>query len=489
MIGVCFGTPEEEENYGALLLAVPGDKIYDSTAESIDDVMSSLAVGGLTAFSADPESHLVLHASDPSLVGKNILDLGLPETALSSGCQDFFNIDQKPYYVECEELDSAFYFYAADQANLYKGIGMQAVYTSAAAAVLFAILAVFLLIGYGKFFAVWSDVGEELKDEDDEVLISGIRRKYSLDPSKRWRPDAIVHGIHSPFRTASFVVAVLLVTAILFLGTRLIFSGSGSGDSLIVYIIRGNWTKGVNLFAFTSILIRLCEVLIAVVLIKLLLHLVSSALGTKGETICRLLTNLTSYCGVLFFVYFALYDLGFQPNTLLASLGLLSFAVSLGAKDLITDVIAGLSIVFEGEYQVGDIIDVGGYRGEVLEIGVRTTKLKGSGGNIKIISNRDIKNVINMTRLNSWCPLDVSVSSDQPLNTIEDLLRAQLPVIGKSIPEIVSGPFYKGVTAMGRGTVTLSIVAECNEGDYFTIQRNLNRAVQELFEQNGIKIM
>ena len=42
---------------------------------------------------------------------------------------------------------------------------------------------------------------------------------------------------------------------------------------------------------------------------------------------------------------------------------------------------------------------------------------------------------------------------------------------------------------MGRGTVTLSIVAECNEGDYFTIQRNLNRAVQELFEQNGIKIM
>jgi hypothetical protein len=66
-----------------------------------------------------------------------------------------------------------------------------------------------------------------------------------------------VHGIHSPFRTASFVVAVLLVTAILFLGTRLIFSGSGSGDSLIAYIIRGNWTKGVNLFAFTSILIRM----------------------------------------------------------------------------------------------------------------------------------------------------------------------------------------------------------------------------------------
>ena len=74
MIGVCFGTPEEEENYGALLLAVPGDKIYDTAVESIDDVMSSLAVGGLTAFSVDSETHLILHASDPSFVGKKLGD-------------------------------------------------------------------------------------------------------------------------------------------------------------------------------------------------------------------------------------------------------------------------------------------------------------------------------------------------------------------------------------------------------------------------------
>ena len=139
----------------------------------------------------------------------------------------------------------------------------------------------------------------------------------------------------------------------------------------------------------------------------------------------------------------------------------MSFAVSLGAKDLITDIIAGLSIVFEGEYQVGDIIDVGGYRGEVLEIGVRTTKLEGRGGNIKIISNRDIKNVINMTRMNSWYPLEVSISADQPIDMVEALLREQLPLIGDTIPEILSGPYYKGVISIGKGIVTLSIIAEC----------------------------
>ena len=120
---------------------------------------------------------------------------------------------------------------------------------------------------------------------------------------------------------------------------------------------------------------------------------------------------------------------------------------------------------------------------------MRTTKLEGKGGNIKIIANRDVKNVINMTRMNSWYPLDINISSDQPLADIEALLYEQLPRIGKEIPEVVSGPFYQGITSLGKGTMTLSITAECNEADYFTVQRALNRAVQELFEEKEIKLL
>ncbi|MBQ1792806.1 MAG: hypothetical protein II008_21735 [Oscillospiraceae bacterium] len=65
----------------------------------------------------------------------------------------------------------------------------------------------------------------------------------------------------------------------------------------------------------------------------------------------------------------------------------------------------------------------------------------------------------------------------------------RLPEIGKSIPEILSGPTYKGIVSMGKGTVTLSIIAECNESDYYKVQRALNHALQRLFEENGIRIM
>ena len=489
MIGAGYGKPEEGENYKALLIAVPGERIYDSTPESIDDVMTFLTAGRMTAFSVDPETHLVLHASKPSLVGKNAVDLGLPEKALHAGCRDFFTIDGKPVYVECEEIDSVLYYYTANQADIYSGIWKYSAILTVVAALLLIILAVFLLSGYGKFFAAWSEIGETLRDEEEEIQLSGGRRKHSRDPSMRWKLKIDSHRIHAPFHYARIISTVLLVISVVLLGAGIVVSGTGSEESLLRFIVRGQWTKGVNLFAITSILILFFEVMIVVGAIKILLRLISSALGTKGETICRLLISLANYGGIIFFAYYSLYYLGFQPGTLLASLGLLSFAVSLGAKDLITDIIAGLSIVFEGEYQVGDIIEVGGYRGEVLEIGVRTTKLEGQGGNIKIISNRDIKNVVNMTRLNSWCTLEVSITADATLDQVENLLREQLPHIGESISQIVNGPFYKGVVSMGRGAVTLSIVAECNEGDYYSVQRSLNRAIQELFVEHEIKIL
>lgn len=102
----------------------------------------------------------------------------------------------------------------------------------------------------------------------------------------------------------------------------------------------------------------------------------------------------------------------------------------------------------------------------VEEIGVRSTKLEGRGGNIRVISNQHVRNLTNMTRLNSWYPVEITISADQPLETVEELLEKELPAIGKRIGEIVSGPFYKGVVSFGDGQLTLSVIAECSEKNY-----------------------
>ena len=488
LIGASYGRSGERGKYKAVLAAVPGEKIYYQTDEEINSILSSLVEKDMTAYSVDPETRLILHASDEQLIGKNAVDMGLPEQALTDGYRDFFTMGGVSWFGECEKMGAELYMYAAKQSSIFVRVAEQSLLAAGAALLLLSILGVYLCSGYRAFFTKWAKTGEIMTDQTDEVMLSGGRLKFSIDPSRRWRLNSYDVGIQMPFMIAKLVMELFFIVFLIVMGVRLMISSGDDGTSLLSYIMNGRWSKGVNLFAFTSILILFGEITVISEVIRLLLYLISGALGTRGETVCRLLSNLVRYVGVIAFVYFALYDLGFRPDALLASLGLLSFAISLGAKDLIADIIAGLSIVFEGTYQVGDIIDVGGYRGEVLEIGVRSTKIEGRGGNIKIIDNQDIKNVINLTRKTSWCALEISIPSSQPLHEVEAMLREQLPQIGKANQEVISGPFYKGIIALGRGSVTLSIIAECNEADIHSVQRWMYHTIQDLFSEKGIPL-
>ena len=152
------------------------------------------------------------------------------------------------------------------------------------------------------------------------------------------------------------------------------------------------------------------------------------------------------------------------------------------------DILAGISIVFEGEFQVGDIIDVAGYKGVVQEISVRSTKVIGQGDNVKIISNNDIKNVINMTRLNSWYPLNISVPITEPLLKVEEILTRELLEIGKKNNCIIGDPFYKGVETLSGGSMTLLILTECKEYDYDKVKRFINRELRIVFEREDIEL-
>jgi small conductance mechanosensitive channel len=244
-----------------------------------------------------------------------------------------------------------------------------------------------------------------------------------------------------------------------------------------------------NLFSFTSILILFAQVVVVVAILKILLRIITSPMGTKGETFRRLGLNLLTYAGMIFFVYMALFNLGVNIGALIASLSLPAFALSLGAKDLITDVLAGVSIVFDGEFKVGDVVEIGGFSGDVLEIGVRTTKLLGKGDNIKIISNRDIKDVINKSRRISFYVLKVKISTiDNNVKDVEKMLKEELPKLHDQIPGCVVGPLYWGITERGFNFATMQIAAKFEQQNYLKVKLAVNRLIPDLFEEKGLRI-
>lgn len=74
-----------------------------------------------------------------------------------------------------------------------------------------------------------------------------------------------------------------------------------------------------------------------------------------------------------------------------ASVGVLALIVGFSAESLIADMVTGLFMLFENQYNVGDIVEVGGFRGTVTCIGLRTTCITDSSDNIKIVNNSDMQ--------------------------------------------------------------------------------------------------
>ncbi len=260
------------------------------------------------------------------------------------------------------------------------------------------------------------------------------------------------------------------------------------GMAIIPYVLNGGWTRGFNLFALTRIVILIGLVVLILLGMQALLSVLCGILETKGETICRLTCSLLRYVIIIVGLFYSLEALGFDTTTLLASLGIFSLAVSLGAKDMVADVLSGIMIVFSGEYQIGDIVEIAGFRGRVWGIGVRSTTIVNKDGNMKNISNRNVSNVMNLSRLNSRYNLNISVPYDQPLDKIKEMLDSELPAIGRGIDDIADGPVYVGVTNMESGYVTLGFYAECAEEDMDKVRNKMNTAVKALFEKHQIPI-
>jgi len=119
--------------------------------------------------------------------------------------------------------------------------------------------------------------------------------------------------------------------------------------------------------------------------------------GLDGEKRKRIQTLTSTIGGTLRLVIWlltfliVLSELGINIGPILASLGLVGFAVSMAAKDILSDFISGIFVLLEDQYHVGDKIKVGNLEGEVVEFNLRRTIIKDENGVFHLIPNSQIK--------------------------------------------------------------------------------------------------
>ena len=129
------------------------------------------------------------------------------------------------------------------------------------------------------------------------------------------------------------------------------------------------------------LLLFICESIISFVL-----ELLKPRLN-RSRTMISLAKNILRYAVILIAICVILSMFSVDIGTILAGLGIIALIIGFGAESLIADVVTGLFILIDNQYNVGDIIEINGFRGTVTDVSVRTTVLTDVGGNVKILDN------------------------------------------------------------------------------------------------------
>jgi len=235
-------------------------------------------------------------------------------------------------------------------------------------------------------------------------------------------------------------------------------------------------------------IITLCGGLLVGKLASFITLIGEKSKNNKTKTTILLLGNVAKYASAIAVIFIALAQWGIDTTAIATGAGVVTLIVGLGCQSMISDIVAGIFILFEGDIQVGDVIVVNGWRGTVLSIGLRRTQLIDSVGNVNIINNASITNVVNNTRELSIAVCEVGIEYDESIERVEKILKDNLSVMKEHIPAIVQGPFYQGVSSLGDSAVMIKIIAKVKEPDKFQTERDLNREIKLIFDANKVNI-
>ena len=286
-----------------------------------------------------------------------------------------------------------------------------------------------------------------------------------------------------------FLVALLLLGFVVFAG-QTDYLGPISADlraefsALYVRSAGGYQLTAAKLLAAVGVL---CLIYLVCRILRLLLKLFSRSARTR--TVNELVGSIITYLAVILGIVWALTILGLDPTAAFASLGIVTLIVGFAAQRLIEDVISGLFIVLEGQYNVGDIIILDDFRGTVKRIGVRTTTVVDLGGNYKVVNNSDIRNFQNRSKALSLAVSEIGISYEEDIPRVEAILTEALPEIYERNQDVFADvPDYMGVEDLADSAVVLRVTVACREQNVFVARRRLNRELRLLFAKHDIGI-
>jgi small conductance mechanosensitive channel len=193
---------------------------------------------------------------------------------------------------------------------------------------------------------------------------------------------------------------------------------------------------------------------------------------------------------ILFFVVIiaSMANFGIDVSSLLAGLGIAGAILGLAFQDFVKDIIAGFSIITENQYEVGDLIEVGDFKGRVTAVGLKTTRIRDYRGKVKIISNRNISELINWSRHDTLAEVKVSASYENDPDQVLDVLEKVKAELDNTMEEMTGEIRIFPMSDMEESAIKYTIQCPCKSYKHFAVQRAIRHEVYKAFKANKIKI-
>ena len=208
----------------------------------------------------------------------------------------------------------------------------------------------------------------------------------------------------------------------------------------------------------------------------------------RVNTIKILFTNICKYVLIFIGIIVFLNALGIDTTSLLAGLGVVGVVVGLSLQDILKDFFAGIFFIIENQFQVGDTIEIGDFKGEVISLGLKTTRIKKYTGEIKIISNRNIDYIINYSKANSLELIDVGVAYEEDSDKVLEILNKLCERLSSEIKDLKGEIKPLGIEQLDDSSVVYRISVVTKPMKQYDVKRKILLEIKKEFEKQNIKI-
>lgn len=214
----------------------------------------------------------------------------------------------------------------------------------------------------------------------------------------------------------------------------------------------------------------------------------SSKNNPRSLTVSKLINSLAKY--LLWFVIGVsiLGVINVDVAPILATAGVFGLAIGFGAQAIVKDFISGFFIIFEGIFHVGEVVEIDGFKGNVLSLGLRSTSIQNWKGEIKVISNGEIKSIINFSRNDSIAIVEFSVDYSTDLHEFNKIIEEFTQMSFDKYDSIVEPPKLLGVSKLNESGIDMTLIAKTNTMMHFQVERDLRKDIVAFCKEKGFTI-